>query len=298
MMSPRVPRQAACAFLAVLSCCVAAAAEERILYEGESPFSHIIVTENDRGLRTLLFDRSGVRQSVVKLGDPDHIELAYARSILVALAVCERPERMLVVGLGGGTLPSLLHQHYPQAAIDVVDIDPGVVEVAGRFFGFHTDQRLRVHVCDGRQFIEEARQPYDIIFLDAFGSSSIPRHLTTREFLEAVRNALRPTGVVAANIWGPGANSLYHSMIRTYQEAFGSLLVLRVPASTNEILLAQPRRVDVRREVLVRRAAAVTRDKSLRYDLGELLAAGWQDPPPLNERGRVLTDADTADDNQ
>ncbi|MCL4191054.1 MAG: hypothetical protein KJZ87_04870, partial [Thermoguttaceae bacterium] len=96
MMSPRVPRQAACAFLAVLSCCVAAAAEERILYEGESPFSHIIVTENDRGLRTLLFDRSGVRQSVVKLGDPDHIELAYARSILVALAVCERPERMLV----------------------------------------------------------------------------------------------------------------------------------------------------------------------------------------------------------
>ena len=99
--------------LVVLAPRVAASAEPRTLYEKQSPYNTILVTEDDRGLRTLLFEKGGVRQSVVKVGDADHVELAYARVMPVGLAFVEAPRRMLIVGLGGGTIPSFLHKHYP-----------------------------------------------------------------------------------------------------------------------------------------------------------------------------------------
>src|SRR5882762_11640711 len=153
---------AAFAALAALGC-----AAQTVIHERASPYNNIIVTEDRDGLRTLLFERFGGRQSVVKPGDPDHLELAYARVALAGLALCEGPRRILVVGLGAGSLPMFLRKHYPAAAIDVAEIDPGVVDVAKQFFGFREDERTRAHVGDGRQFIEKARQGYDIVFLDA-----------------------------------------------------------------------------------------------------------------------------------
>src|SRR5258707_15414130 len=176
--------------LAALS--VPGCAAQTVIYEKASPYNTIIVTEDHKGLRTLLFERGGGRQSVVKPGDPDHLELPYARVALAGLALCEEPRRILVVGLGGGSLPMFLRKHYPAAAIDVAEIDPGVVDVAKQFFGFREDELTRAQVGDGRQFIENVRQGYDIIFLAAFGARDVRKHLTTLEFLQSTRLALKP----------------------------------------------------------------------------------------------------------
>src|SRR6266705_5614770 len=166
----------ALAALSVLAC-----AAETVIYEKPSHYNTIVVTEDSNGLRTLLFERGGSRQSVVKPGDPDHLELRDTQVALVGLALCEGPHRILVVGLGGGTLPTFLRKHYPSAAIDVAEIDPDVVDVAKKFFGFREDERMRAHVGDGRRFIENVPQPYyDIIYLDAFDAHNVPEHLTTR----------------------------------------------------------------------------------------------------------------------
>src|SRR5260221_11255514 len=152
---------------------------QTVIYEKASSFNTIIVTEAPKGLRTLLFERGGGRQSVVKPGDPDHLELAYARVALAGLALCEEPRRILVVGLGAGSLPMFLRKHYPAAAIDVAEIDPGVVDVAKQFFGLREDELMGAHVGDGRQFIERPTQgDYDIIFLEPFGAPDLPNHLT------------------------------------------------------------------------------------------------------------------------
>ena len=145
---------------------------------------------------------------------------------------------MLIVGLGGGSIPGLLRKHYPRMTIDVVDIDPDVVEVAKKFFGFHEDAAMQVYVEDGRRFIEKCKQPYDIIFLDAYGPENIPYDLATKEFLVAVRRAVGPKGVVAGNVWSQSSNSLHDAMLRTYQEAFDDLYVVR--ASTRERDLPGP----------------------------------------------------------
>lgn len=266
-------------------------AEQTLLYEKASPYSTIIVTE-ENGLRTLRFEKGGARQSVVKLGDPDHLELPYARVAFAGLALCDEPRRVMIVGLGGGTLPTFLRKHYPHAAIDAVDIDPDVVHVAKQFFGFREDDRMRAYVGDGREFVERFRQPYDMIFLDAFSSDSVPPHLTTQEFLRAVRRAVKPNGVVVGNIWSRSSNPLYDSMVRTYQEVFDQLYILDVPGAGNKILLAVPRPLPLGRDELAQRARQVSTERQFRFDLGELVTSGFQHAKERNADGRVLKDAE------
>ena len=282
------------AVLLVLALCVIAPADQKVLYEKDSPYNTIVVTEDDQGLRTLWFEKGGVRQSVVKVGDPDHIELPYARAMPVGLTLVENPRRVLIVGLGGGTIPSFLHKHYPRMTIDVVDIDPDVVDVAKRFFAFREDATMHAYVADGRRFIEECRDPYDVIFLDAFGSENIPYHLATREFLQAVRRALTPNGIAVGNVWSRSSNPLYDSMVRTYQEVFDELCILDVQGAGNKILLALPRQQRIRPAELARRATRVSKEKQFRFDMGEVVIYGYRYAGKKNPRGRVLTDKDRA----
>jgi spermidine synthase len=279
------------AILTIVGLVVLVRAEQTVLYEKSSPYSTIIVTE-ENGLRTLRFEKGGARQSVVKLGDPDHLELPYARVAFACLALCDDPRRILVVGLGGGTLPSFLRKHYPEAEIDAVDIDPDVVAVAKKYFEFREDARMHAHVGDGREFIERYRQPYDLIFLDAFSSDSVPAHLTTQEFLRAVRRAVKPGGVVVGNVWSRFSNPLYDSMVRTYQEVFDDLYILDVPGAGNKILLALPRRQNLSREDLAGLARKVSTAKQFRFDLGELVTFSFQHATEKSTDGRVLKDAE------
>lgn len=281
-------RAGLCAFLALSL----AACAQTVIYEKASAYNNIIVTEDRDGLRTLLFERFGGRQSVVKPGDPDHLELAYARVALTGLALCEGPQRILVIGLGGGSLPMFLRKHYPAAAIDAVDIDPGVVDVAKQFFGFREDERMRAHVGDGRQFIENVGQGYDIIFLDAFGARDVPKHLTTQEFLRAVRRALVTSGVVVSNVWRPSANPLYDAMVRTHQEAFDELFILDVPGDVNNILLALPRKQPMNKSELAHLARRISTAKQFRFDLGEQVEYGFRYATERSWPGRVLRDAE------
>jgi spermidine synthase len=291
-----IRRTAIPAGLAVLLvlCVVALANQRKVLYEGDSPYNSILVTEDSRGLRTLYFDSGGVRQSVVKVGDPDHIELPYARVTLVGLAFVSKPQRVLVVGLGGGTIPGFLHKHYPRMTIDVVDIDPDVVQVAKRFFGFREDATLRAHVADGRGFIEARQGSHDVIILDAFGSDNIPYHLATREFLQAVRRALTPKGVVIGNVWSRGSNPLYDDMVRTYQDVFPTLRIFDVQGAGNKILVALPRKVSIDRGQLAQRARSISEQQQFGFDLGDLVTYGYRASDQPDPRGRVLTDQKNA----
>ncbi len=277
-------------YVALFICAALAHAQPTVLYEKPSLFGTIVVTEEPEGLRVLRFSRSGARQSQVKPGDPEYLGLPYASVMFAGLALCAEPRRMLVVGLGGGTLPMFLRRHYPDAVIDAVDIDPDVVDVAQRFFGFREDGGMRAHVDDGRRFVEQVQRPYDAIFLDAFASTELPAHLTTQEFLLAVRRAIKPDGVVIGNLWGRNSNPLFDAMVRTYQEVFDELFILNVSGADNKILLALPRAEPLSRAELVERARRVSTAKQFRFDLGELVSYGYFRAHVKDQNARVLRD--------
>ena len=274
-------------FLAVLLAATAARGEG-VLYDKASAYSHIVVTEEASGTRTLRFERGGARQSVAKPDDPGYVELSYARAALIGLALCDDPRRVLVVGLGGATLPRFIRKYYPDAMIDAVDIDPDVVQVAKQFFGFREDARMRAHVADGRRFIEQVQTPYDVIVLDAYGASSVPAHMTTEEFLRAVRKALRPDGVVVGNLWSGQHNSLYAAMAHTYEAVFDTVKI--VPSGGNRIVLALPRKDDIDTQALARLATRLSTDKRFQFDLGAAVVQEPSDERSAIRSARVLHD--------
>ena len=280
--------------LVVVAAC-GRASEEKVLYKKASPYTTIVVVEDEQGLRTLRFGddiATAASQSIVKLGDPDRVECEYAQVMPVALTLVKGPKRVLIVGLGGGTIPGLLHKHYPKMTIDVVDIDPDVVEVAKKFFGFREDDSMHVYCEDGRRFIEKCKQPYDIIFLDAFGPDNIPYDLATKEFLLAVRRAVGPDGVVASNVWSQYSNSLHDAMLRTYQEVFDDLYVVNARTRGNEIFLALPRRTPLERADLAQRATRLSKEAAFRFDIGGYVTDGFRHADLKDPQARVLLDKD------
>jgi spermidine synthase len=259
---------------------------EKVLVARHSAFQAIHLTENESGLRTLRFGAGGVSQSVVKVGDPRHLELPYARVLPACLALVQNPRSVLIVGLGGGSLPRFLHSHFPRMTIDVVELDPDVVDVAAQHCGFQEDSRMRVHVEDGRDFIEGSHAVYDVIILDCFDAESIPRHLTTLEFLTGVRKAVAPEGVVVANIWGRSSNPLYANMLRTYEAAFADVYVFDVPLRSTKLFVGLPRAQVITRDAVI----ATARVHRFTYDLGGASAGFRNSALETVRSGSVLRD--------
>lgn len=279
----------ACLSLVSVGC---ASADERTIHQSRSDFNGaIVVSETDDGLRVLRFEPGGARQSVVKPGDPDHLELAYAKVMPIALGVVDRVRSVLIIGLGGGTLPMFLRAHDAQLIIDVVDIDPAVIAVAKSHFGFREDAAMRAIAADGRRFVETTPRRYDLVILDAFGASEMPYVFVTTEFHAAVRRALAPGGAIVANVWSSFSNPLYTSMLKTYEAAYEATAIIDIEGSGNKLVIAKFAPLASRAE-LVRRAEALQKRLALRSDLARVIERGLRPFGADGASGRVLRDAD------
>ncbi len=257
------------------------------LFDREGRFGEVRVVEHANGFRSLLIGDGRARQTTLDPERPLHLELPYTQVAMAGLALVPVDARLLFVGLGGGAMPTFARGVRPEAALDVVEIDPLVVEVAGRYFGFRPDARLDVHVDDGRAFIERsAASRWHAVFLDAFSDDEIPRALATREFLEATRRALVPGGVVVSNLWTSVEE--YPSMVATYEAVFDHVALLRVPGRRQVILLATDRGQALEREALLGAVRDLSRSTSLGFDLEALVAGGHTRGLPVG--GQVLSD--------
>ena len=250
-------------------------AKDGLLYEGQSMCGLARVTQDIDGIRTLRFGRYGPRQSAVKKGDLDYLGLPYAKSAMIGLAFTRQLERILVLGVGAGNIPMFLRKHYSDAQIDAIDIDPQIIALSKRYFNFLEDELLQAHAQDGRIFIENIQKPYDLIFLDAYTAAGIPKHLASKEFLLALKKALKPSGAIVANIWStPKVNPLYRSMLRTYQEVFQEVYTLRVSSAGNKIVIALPQLRGMSLNSIAQRAQEISAKKRLPFDLSEVLQPG------------------------
>jgi spermidine synthase len=218
---------------------------EKLIFEKKNKYHHIIVYE-DGFLRTLRLGHGphAGKQSRVDLQDPDLLLLEYTRLMFAALLINAMPSRVLIIGLGGGILPRAVNRYIPDAEIDVVDIDPDIVEVAEKFFFYNPNEKINNHICDGRDFIREMVRngpelKYDMVILDAFNSSSIPKHLTTKEFLRELMLILDPNGVVAANVLLD--NRLFHSILKTYRKVFKRCYLFMGAQAQNAVFVSPGR---------------------------------------------------------
>lgn len=215
----------------------ASADNMKLLHSERSLYREVLVYQTG-DVRCICFTRMCRigRQTCQDVKHPDQIVMNYPRMMLGALFVKPEPKSVLIVGLGGGTIPRALHEVVPQTRIDVVEIDPAVVKVARRFFDLGDGSALNVIEADGRVQVKRAlrqEQRYDIIMLDAFDHEYIPEHLLTREFLQEVKGLLAPGGVLAANTFS--SSRLYDHESVTYASVFPQFFNLK---RENRVIIA------------------------------------------------------------
>ena len=294
--APPASRWLTCAALCaiLLSPTPAAAQDDRVVHEVQSPYQLITVLDTASGYRQLIFDGrfdgTDPIQSQMNLADPYELTLSYARHMITALAVSDRPKRILVVGLGGACLQRYLRRLLPEATIETAEIDPAIRAVASEYFFFKEDARQIVHMGDGRTFIERSKDRYDLILLDAFTATSIPYHLTTQEFLRAVAARLAEGGVVGANLWD--AEPDYWNLVKTYAAVFPDLHVVKCAGSANSILVAIPAKSGLTLQAWAERAAAFERAHPTGLDLPQLIRTGAAQTLSIPATARVLLDKD------
>ena len=230
-------RMVSCMVLAIILAAHSDATGETVLHTERSLYRNITVYENDDE-RCMRFSRqSAARQTCISLSNPNHLVFNYTKMMMGTLYLQPEPREILIIGLGGGTLPSTISKILPRAEIDVVEIDPAVVRVAKKFFGFVPKPTIRVFEQDGRVFVKRAiRSPkrYDLVILDAFDQDYIPEHLLTREFLEEVKRVMAPQGVLAANAWS--SSRLYDNESVTYESVFGRFFNLK---TTSRVIIVR-----------------------------------------------------------
>ncbi len=187
---------------------------------------HRLAVVDDADTRYLRFDNS--LQSAMYLDDPVRTRYRYTDFFHLGIAYNPDARNVLFVGLGAGSSEKRMLRDFPQLRLQAVELDPVVVDVAYRYFELPRDPRLQVDVGDGRRFLADDEQRWDVIVIDAFFADSIPAHLVTQEFLALVRSRLAPGGVVVTNaigaLAGPGSR-LFRSIYKTYRTAFPSVLV-------------------------------------------------------------------------
>jgi spermidine synthase len=183
--------------------------------------------------------RGGDRnQSCTNLRHPDRVIFSYVRMAFAGLLLNPDPRSILIIGLGGGTLPTVFAALFPEATVHAVEIDEAILRVAKQYFDFVESEQVKVFVQDARVYTKRAairNQKYDMIILDAFTGDYIPEHLMTVEFLQEVQAILSENGVVVANTFS--TSKLYHHESMTYQTVFGSFFNFKRSGTGNRVIV-------------------------------------------------------------
>ena len=213
------------------------------VYQTQTPYQELEIRDSG-GVRTMYLN--GQPQSGMYLNGSDQHVFRYTKYFHMPFLMAEdqdQIENVLFIGGGGFTGPKRFVEDY-DVTVDVVEIDPEVVDAAKTYFRVNESEDLRIHVDDGRKFLRESNTTYDLIVVDAYRKSSVPFHLTTQEFMELSNSKLSEDGYFYANIIsspsGPGSK-LYRAEYKTAETVFPQVYGFRtseLPVTQNVEMIA------------------------------------------------------------
>jgi len=218
---------------------VGGAADPRILHREQTPHGSIQVTETEwddgRTVREMWQNGASSSAEVVATGRPAHRYVLDSVELLDALGL--GGERTLVLGGGALTLPLEITRRWPEAEVEVVEIDPAATRLARAYFAFgDRDPEARPTVIHGeaRRFLASSTDRYDVIYLDVFDHLvTVPWTLVTVEALTLARARLEEGGVMVANVLSPvegRGTAFLERALATFEEVFDEVVAVPVGA--------------------------------------------------------------------
>ncbi|MFB6111076.1 MAG: spermidine synthase [Halobacteriaceae archaeon] len=190
------------------------------IYQTGTPYANLQVVD-ENGVRTLYL--GGAPQSAMYIDGREGYVFDYSAYLHIPMLVQSDVDRVLFIGGGGFSTPKRYLEEYPNVTVDVVELDPVVIDVARQYFNVSRSERLNVIQGDGREFLEETNREYDVIVLDAYRQDRVPYHMTTVEFFRLAKDRLDSDGALVANVISARSGSgseFFRAEFKTLQQAF------------------------------------------------------------------------------
>jgi spermidine synthase len=199
--------------------------------EYEKPF---VLEDGDT--RFLYFSFAHV-QSAMRIKNPDSLELAYTRKMMSFALFNPKPRRILMLGLGGGSLAKFCHRHFPNAEITVIEINEHVLAFREEFCVPQESEHFRIVLGDAAEFVAASERPFDVILVDAFDREGFASSICNAEFYEHLKQQLEDGGLIVCNLSGDNKARTAH--LRMLRRTFGeNTLSLPVGSDDNDIVIA------------------------------------------------------------
>lgn len=191
----------------------------------------------DAGIRYLHFGSDWV-QGAMRIRKPDALVLEYTRELLAGLLLrpAPWPRRILLIGLGAGSLSRYIHKHLPAARSLAVEIAPEVHRVAHQYFRLPAeDERFEVEIADGAEFMARPDTGcWDLIVVDGFDRHARAGALAQRPFYDACRARLSPEGLVAVNMFGELRG--FKAQAQRFNAAFAGQTLFLPPCESGNVV--------------------------------------------------------------
>jgi spermidine synthase len=240
----------------------------------ETEYNNIYIYKN-REYVTMKFVRfgTGYTESTANTNDDSELPVFYTRVMLVGLLYSNSPRNILMIGLGGGTVTNYLHKFLKNDAyIRAVELDSGVIAAAKKYFHTREFSNYKIIESDGRLYLYNTKQTYDIIMLDAFRGGYIPFHLLTKEFYALASSRLSSGGCMVINLHA--TTELFPSTLETLQQIFQNVETFQ--AQGNVIAVAhQGEKKDVQN--LKKKAAYLQNKYHFNYDLEKIYSLKYNE---------------------
>jgi spermidine synthase len=262
----------------------------RLLESRESLYNNIYVYDRSPYvILTFGHNKQIYTESVFNTADDRDLLIIYTQFMTASLMYARNVHAILEIGTGGGRTAWYLHRFLPDVSVTSVELDPAVVEMSRKYFALKDEANFRVEAQDGRLFLSQSKDKYDVIMIDAYRGPFVPFHLLTREFYQIVRDHLTEGGVVVQNV--ASDTMLFDAAMKTIGAVFPQLEFYRNDDNFVTVAYDGPAR---KPEELA--AVAAERDKAygLRYPLAAMLAerkrVDLNDVKMISDKATVLTD--------
>ena len=251
-------RNTAGALMLCLSCGLGAAgwsasgAARGVLADVDTRYSHVHIVDavdsrTKRPIRKMINDPYGAHGAIFLDAagrdgfNPFHLmeerlgaeedELVYDCAKVFRLSGHFVPGLRTALMIGGGvyTYPREFLRSFPEASLDVVELDAELALLAVKYFGLVEDPRLKLVFEDGRVFLNRVKQRYDVVLMDAFNSAyAVPFQLTSLEAVKRIYDILSDKGAVLVNLVSAiegSAGRFLQAEYATYKEIFPQVYV-------------------------------------------------------------------------
>lgn len=191
----------------------------------------------DDGDRRFLYFNVRLMQSAMLKKTPNALDLRYTQKMMSFLLFCPRPKRIVLIGVGGGSLVKFCHHRLPGAHLTAIEIDEHVLALRDAFAVPPDGPRLQILQVDGVEYLENAEKGIDVLLVDAFDHIGFAQGFADRQFFEQAYAKLSGKGVMVVNM--AGERESYDGLISQAMHVFdGQVLMLSIPDDGNHLLLA------------------------------------------------------------